>query len=507
MPVLQHAQAGDDVSAHDWRESIVAEDGTHHLLGARPMYARRFTEVLKFHAPGLAPVRDDSGAYHIDADAHPAYAARFGRTFGFYEGRAAVVTEGGWAHVGTDGVPISESRWDWAGNFQGGRCPVRDTEGRYCHIDPAGSPVYAAEYRYAGDYRDGIAVVQREDGDSSHIDERGGIVHGRWFLDLDVFHKGFARARDGLGWTHVDRNGDAAYARRFAMVEPFYNGQARVERFDGALEIIDERGTTVATLRSAPHAAPLGDRVLTRSAWGRVHLVEPEPGRREVVKWTRGSNDREVEALIGLRGVQGVPALLGRNRFDMNDQVTLEYCAGDVVGQPRKLRAYSERDAVRVAIDLLGVCEAMHARGWVHTDIHPGNVLAGSPATLLDYACAVRASYDAPWRGEINWGVWEYVAPEQLADYGELDPAVDVYATACLCLAMIRGAPPVRIAVDRHLKQGGWPAVRHAFRRASLRPALAALSAPLREVLVPALSDDRQHRPTARALRDALFHV
>jgi hypothetical protein len=32
-------------------------------------------------------------------------------------------------------------------------------------------------------------------------------------------------------------------------VEPFYNGQARVERFDGALEVIDESGEPVLQLR------------------------------------------------------------------------------------------------------------------------------------------------------------------------------------------------------------------------------------------------------------------
>jgi hypothetical protein len=64
-----------------------------------------------------------------------------------------------------------------------------------------------------------------------------------------VLHKGFARARDGAGWTHVDRAGRPAYVRRFAMVEPFYNGQARVERHDGGLAVIDERGERVVELR------------------------------------------------------------------------------------------------------------------------------------------------------------------------------------------------------------------------------------------------------------------
>ena len=93
--------------------------------------------------------------------------------------------------------------------------------------------------------------MQADDGRSTHIDDVGASIHGRWFVDLDVFHKGFARARDDGGWTHVDRHGEPAYARRFAMVEPFYNGQARVERDDGGLEIIDPSGESLVELRRA----------------------------------------------------------------------------------------------------------------------------------------------------------------------------------------------------------------------------------------------------------------
>jgi len=61
--------------------------------------------------------------------------------------------------------------------------------------------------------------------------------------------------REEDGWTHIDRTGRPAYARWFAAVEPFYNGQARVERFDGALEVIDESGVTVLELRSPRRSA------------------------------------------------------------------------------------------------------------------------------------------------------------------------------------------------------------------------------------------------------------
>ncbi len=234
-----------------WRHTTVAPDRTHHLIEGTPAYAHRFREVLKFHEPGLAPVLDDDGATHIDATGRPAYAARFLRTFGFYEGRAAVQATDGWLHVLPDGSPLYDARYGWCGNYQGGRCAVREKCGGYLHLLADGEPAYTLRWRYAGDYRDGLAVVQRDDGLHSHVDLTGSLVHGRWHVDLDVFHKGFARARDVAGWMHVDERGEAIYERRFGSVEPFYNGQARVERFDGGLEVIDERGETVAELRPA----------------------------------------------------------------------------------------------------------------------------------------------------------------------------------------------------------------------------------------------------------------
>lgn len=239
------------LSVVNWRQTQVAADRTHHIIDEIPAYTRRFHEVLKFHEPGLAPALDDSGATHIDITGVPVYPARYLRTFGFYEGRAAVHATDGWLHILPDGSPLYGARYGWCGNYQGDRCTVRDRSGSYLHLFPDGRPAYARRWRYAGDYRDGLAVVQRDDGLHSHIDLAGSLPHGRWFVDLDVFHKSFARARDVAGWMHVDERGEAIYHRRFAAVEPFYNGQARVECFDGALEVIDERGETLTDLRPA----------------------------------------------------------------------------------------------------------------------------------------------------------------------------------------------------------------------------------------------------------------
>ena len=245
-------------SIDDWRDSKPALDGTHHVNvhGGQALYGKRFHEVLEFHAPGLAPVLDGSGAYHITADGFPVYDARHVRTFGFYEGCAAVHSADGWFHVLPDGSPLYPELYAWCGNFQEGRCPVRLPEGGYLHIKGDGTPAYSEHHRYAGDFKDGYAVVQRDDGRHSHIDKSGALLHGRWFLDLDVFHKNLARARDEQGWHHVDIKGQPLYRDRYRNVEPFYNGQARVEGADGSLSVIGEAGETLVELRG-PLRTPL----------------------------------------------------------------------------------------------------------------------------------------------------------------------------------------------------------------------------------------------------------
>ena len=232
-----------------WRQFGISEDASHHVYQGQSAYRSRFHEVLKFHEPGLAPVRDASGAYHITPDGLAAYESWHVRTFGFYEGRAAVQSVDGWFHILSNGEPLYDDRYEWCGNYQESRCTVRLSEGDYFHIAADGTPAYPQSYRYAGDFKDGHAVVLREDGKHTHIDAGGNLLHGRWFDDLDVFHKRFARACDSDGWHHVDMTGEPLYEERFKSVEPFYNGQARVEGFDGSLAMINESGQTLLELR------------------------------------------------------------------------------------------------------------------------------------------------------------------------------------------------------------------------------------------------------------------
>ncbi len=233
-----------------WKNTAVSSCGTHHIKHNEVLYDKRFDHVLPFHEPGLAPVDDLTGSYHIHPNGEAAYPKRFKRTVGFYQARAAVEDrDGNWFHIHPHGDAAYSKRYAWCGNYQNGCATVRDFGGNYFHIDQNGERLYPENWSYAGDFREGSAVVQSLDGRHSHISETGRLLHDTWWQDLDVYHKGFARARDNSGWTHIQRQGEPIYERRFALVEPFYNRQARVHCFDGSLEIIDEGGDTLHVLR------------------------------------------------------------------------------------------------------------------------------------------------------------------------------------------------------------------------------------------------------------------
>ena len=233
----------------DFSKITLAHDQSYHLIEAKPLYTKRFLMVLKFHPPGVAAVLDKTGAYHIDLNGDAIYSQRYLRTFGFYNERAAVVDGDAWFHISPTGQRIYSKSYAWCGNFQDGVCVVRDTTGYYFHIDLQGKPLYQQKYAYVGDFKDGLAVIQNKEGLYTHIYFNGIYVHDRWFCDLDIFHKGFARARDYKGWCHIDKNGQSIYLERYKMIEPFYNGFARVEDKYGAMLIINESGTVVRVLK------------------------------------------------------------------------------------------------------------------------------------------------------------------------------------------------------------------------------------------------------------------
>lgn len=229
----------------NWQDIYLSPDNTHFLLDDKPVFSKKFSEALKFHMPGLAPVSDESGSYHINASGIPLYGERYSRTFGYYCNRAAVVQNEKWFHINELGAQVYKETFHWVGNYQENFCSVRNDNNRYFHIDLDGHKIYSETYSYVGDFKDGIACVKSANGFYRHIDTKGYYLNNIDFLDLGIFHKNFATAKDIEGWHHIDKQGQALYKSRYAAIEPFYNGFALVTQFNNQKVIINEKGELI----------------------------------------------------------------------------------------------------------------------------------------------------------------------------------------------------------------------------------------------------------------------
>lgn len=231
----------------NWQNIKVSADSTHFLFEGKPIFDKHFIKVLKFHSPGIAPVADSTGAYHIGKKGEAIYSERYTRTFGYYCNRATVVLNEKWFHINELGQQVYNNSFLWAGNYQESFCTVRDANNQYFHIDLNGDKIYSSTFNYAGDFKDRIACVKAANGFYKHIDTKGTYINNIDFLDLGVFHKSFATARDNHGWFHINKEGIGLYKQRYAAIEPFYNGFALVTQFNNQKVIINESGNIILT--------------------------------------------------------------------------------------------------------------------------------------------------------------------------------------------------------------------------------------------------------------------
>jgi serine/threonine protein kinase len=100
--------------------------------------------------------------------------------------------------------------------------------------------------------------------------------------------------------------------------------------------------------------------------------------------------------------------------------------------------------AARIVRQVAGALDAAHARGMLHRDVKPSNVLLdhGDHVYLSDFGLAKPASSDeALTRHGTIVARAEYVAPEQLLNQ-RVDARADIYALGCLLFEVLTGEAP-----------------------------------------------------------------
>ena len=162
--------------------------------------------------------------------------------------------------------------------------------------------------------------------------------------------------------------------------------------------------------------------------------------------------ERELQLAASLQQANIVPVL---SAGEMNG---LPYYMMPFV-EGESLRARIARDGqlsvtavVSVLRDVTRALAYAHARGVVHRDIKPDNVLlSGGTAVVTDFgiAKALAAAGPAPASGGATLtqlgtaiGTPAYMAPEQVAGDPTVDHRADIYALGCMAYELLSGAPP-----------------------------------------------------------------
>ena len=139
-------------------------------------------------------------------------------------------------------------------------------------------------------------------------------------------------------------------------------------------------------------------------------------------------------------------------------------------------------DVVRILEEVADALAYAHARGVVHRDIKPDNVMiTGRHALVMDFGVA-KAVSEATGRQSITTigvalGTPAYMAPEQAAAEENIDHRVDIYALGVMAYELLTGRPPftgmtAQQVLAAHVTQAPEPV---SQRRTACPPALAGV--------------------------------
>jgi len=156
---------------------------------------------------------------------------------------------------------------------------------------------------------------------------------------------------------------------------------------------------------------------------------------------------REYEAEVSIRH-PNVVRVFGAGAKDGRLYVTMQYIEGSDLATLLKRGRLAPPVAARLIAQVADALDAAHARGIVHRDVKPANVLIEGEGDdmhciLTDFGLMKNVSNAAEplTRAGSFLGSCDYAAPEQLL--GEtIDARVDVYALGCMLYQAVTGVVP-----------------------------------------------------------------
>jgi serine/threonine-protein kinase len=176
--------------------------------------------------------------------------------------------------------------------------------------------------------------------------------------------------------------------------------------------------------------------------------------------------------------------------------LAMELVAGTNLSRFLRERGPLDPDpALRILQQVAAALDAAHARGIVHRDVKPGNILLppGSAVKVSDFGIARTAGEAGPTQTGDILGTAEYMSPEQ-ARGERTDFRTDIYSLGCVAYEMLTGQPPFGSGGDNR----PFTALLHDHAYAAPRPARLLnprIPARAERVLAAALTKDPAQRP------------
>ena len=126
---------------------------------------------------------------------------------------------------------------------------------------------------------------------------------------------------------------------------------------------------------------------------------------------------------------------------------TMPFIEGESLRHALEKGPLAVKDVVRMLHDVVDALAYAHARGVIHRDIKPGNILRqGSHALVTDFGVAKALNAAMPVSGITSAGMAigtpAYMAPEQLAGDPAADHRIDIYAVGLLAYELLTGESP-----------------------------------------------------------------
>ncbi|GAA1460690.1 serine/threonine protein kinase [Nocardiopsis exhalans] len=148
-------------------------------------------------------------------------------------------------------------------------------------------------------------------------------------------------------------------------------------------------------------------------------------------------------------------------------------------------------EAARVAQAVLEALRSAHARGIVHRDVKPGNIMLADDGRVLlaDFGIATIAGEDEVTRDGSRMGSAPYMAPERLRGRGPAEPPSDLWALGAALYTVVEGRHPF-------LRDEVGQTIAAVLSEPAPPPTRAGALAPLITAL---LEHDPGQRPTAEA--------